>query len=348
MNKKKVLSLLNSDKLKKIDLINIIKVSKIKINNIEKIKDTDLIKIIIAKYNINAEDLKRFMTVSKLKTYLLNNRLPSRYIKKNMNKQEYFDLYTKLKSKLITKDYETYGHLEKGRRDYMEDNLYFSANNDYQFSSVFDGHGGKSCSLYFKKELFPIFLRHLKKKKIKQAIIGAYAQTNTNFLNKDVQSGSTCNTLIINKKTNTFVIANVGDSRAILSQNNGKCRVITKDHKPTDPKEKKRIKKAGGFVEDARVDGILAMSRAMGDKKLIPHISSTPDIFDGSLKNVKYIVQASDGLYDVMTNQEICNFINQLLNNKVPRREIPYILVNYAINTRHTTDNTSIIITFIH
>ena len=230
----------------------------------------------------------------------------------------------------------------------MEDNLYFSANNNYQFSSVFDGHGGKQCSLYLKRELFSIFLRNLKRKPIKQAIVKAYEQVNKNFLNKNTESGSTCNTLLINKKTNKFFVANVGDSRAILCKKDGAAKGISKDHKTSDPKEKRRIIKSGGFVEDDRVDGILAMSRAMGDKKLVPHVGSTPDIFEGSLRNVKFLVQASDGLYDVMTNQEVCNFINQLLKNKVPKKQIPYILVNYAINTRGTMDNTSVIITFIH
>ncbi len=347
MNKKKVLAILNSSKTKRADLIKIIYVSKIPIKNTRKYTNIQIIKMIMKKFKIDENDLKSFMSVSKLKQYLKENKLPARYFKKGMKKEEYFNLYNQLRKNLITKDFETHGHLEKGKRAYMEDNVYFSANNNYQFSSVFDGHGGKQCSLYLKRELFPIFLRHLKKKQIKQAIVGAYLQVNKNFLNKNTESGSTCNTLIINKKTNKFFVANVGDSRAILCQKNGIAKAITKDHKPSDPKEKRRIIKSGGFVEDDRVDGILAMSRAMGDKKLVPHVGSTPDIFEGSLRNVKYIVQASDGLYDVMSNQEICNYINQMIKNKVPRKQIPYILVNYAINTKKTTDNTSAIITFI-
>ena len=348
MNKRKVITILNSEKTKREDLLKIILVSNIPIKNARKYTNIQLIKVIMNRFKINEDDLKSFMSISKLKKYLQDNRLPRRYLKKGMKKEDYFKLYKKLRKNLITKDYESYAHLEKGKRQYMEDNVYFSGNNNYQFSSVFDGHGGKQCSLYLKRELFPLFLRNLKKKPIKQALVGAYGQVNRNFLNKNTESGSTCNTLIINKKTSKFFIANVGDSRAILCQKNGTAKGISKDHKPSDPKEMRRIKKSGGFVEDDRVNGILAMSRAMGDKKLVPHVGSTPDIFEGSLRNVKYIVQASDGLYDVMTNQEVCNFINQLINNKVPKKQIPYILVNYAINTRKSMDNTSVIITFIH
>ena len=44
-------------------------------------------------------------------------------------------------------------------------------------------------------------------------------------------------------------IANVGDSRAIISQNQGQRRyALTRDHKPSDPQEKARIIQAGGKV----------------------------------------------------------------------------------------------------
>ena len=89
------------------------------------------------------------------------------------------------------------------------------------------------------------------------------------------------------------------------------------------------------------------MSRSIGDSKISHHLSSTPDIFEGSLKNVKYIVQASDGLYDVMTNVKICDYINTHIKNGTPKKDIPYYLVNHAIKNKGSMDNVSAIITFI-
>lgn len=58
--------------------------------------------------------------------------------------------------------------------------------------------------------------------------------------------------------------SNAGDSRTVLSKNK-QAVDLSKDHKPDDPEERKRIYNASGFVEDNRVNGMLALSRAMGD-----------------------------------------------------------------------------------
>lgn len=59
-------------------------------------------------------------------------------------------------------------------------------------------------------------------------------------------------------------VANAGDSRCVLCR--GKETVsLTEDHKPTNPDEERRIKAAGGFVSEGRINGGLNLSRAIGD-----------------------------------------------------------------------------------
>jgi protein phosphatase 1G len=63
---------------------------------------------------------------------------------------------------------------------------------------------------------------------------------------------------------NKLYVANAGDSRCILSR--GKDTIpMTEDHKPTNPEEERRIKAAGGFVSEGRINGGLNLSRAIGD-----------------------------------------------------------------------------------
>lgn len=58
--------------------------------------------------------------------------------------------------------------------------------------------------------------------------------------------------------------ANAGDSRSVMCEK-GYAVDLSKDHKPDLPEERNRIHKAGGEVLEGRVNGMLALSRAMGD-----------------------------------------------------------------------------------
>jgi serine/threonine protein phosphatase PrpC len=75
-------------------------------------------------------------------------------------------------------------------------------------------------------------------------------------------SGCTSVTAMI---TPQFIVcANAGDSRCILGTNGG-VKAMSEDHKPFDDGERRRIEEAGGSVQWKRVDGDLAVSRALGD-----------------------------------------------------------------------------------
>ena len=65
-----------------------------------------------------------------------------------------------------------------------------------------------------------------------------------------------------------MTIANLGDSRAILGSADGSAIRITKDHKASDPAEQERVKAAGGMIYNNRVNGVLAVTRALGDYDL--------------------------------------------------------------------------------
>lgn len=75
-------------------------------------------------------------------------------------------------------------------------------------------------------------------------------------------AGSTAVVVLI--KNNRLYCANAGDSRAIACIN-GEVETLSLDHKPNNEAETKRIHEGGGYVEFNRVNGNLALSRALGD-----------------------------------------------------------------------------------
>lgn len=82
--------------------------------------------------------------------------------------------------------------------------------------------------------------------------------------NKDfaLEAGTTACVVFIT--SSLILCANSGDSRAVLCSKNTAIP-LSEDHKPTLEGEKSRIEKAGHFVNEERVDGELALSRALGD-----------------------------------------------------------------------------------
>lgn len=111
-------------------------------------------------------------------------------------------------------------------------------------------------------------------------------------------------------------IANVGDSRAVLySEHSGVTR-LCKDHRPGDPDEQARIESRGGLVIKVsgtfRVNGVLAVSRAIGDMELKEFVIANPDVTSFPLKGgVGFVIIASDGIWDILSDEECVNVVKK-------------------------------------
>ena len=98
---------------------------------------------------------------------------------------------------------------------------------------------------------------------------------------------------------------------------------MSEDHKPENTKELERIQRSGGFVEDGRVNGMLALSRALGDfeykgnSALQPAdqaVSAFPDVrIEPINPQTQFVLLACDGIWDVKTSQEAIDFVTQKL-----------------------------------
>jgi protein phosphatase PTC2/3 len=150
---------------------------------------------------------------------------------------------------------------------------------DHIFLAVFDGHAGAGAAKYAARFIIDkltaseSWQNYVKsgfsgEGSIGEAMVKAFVRVDAEMrmhqdtLNGSDTSGCTSVTAIITP--NFIICANAGDSRCVLGTNGG-TRPMSEDHKPYGDIEKQRIERAGGFVQWNRVDGDLAVSRALGD-----------------------------------------------------------------------------------
>lgn len=111
-----------------------------------------------------------------------------------------------------------------------------------------------------------------------------------------------------------IIVSNCGDSRAVLSRG-GRAFALSVDHKPDREDELARIEGAGGKVinwNGHRIFGVLAMSRALGDYYLKPYVIPDPEVtFTQRTEDDEFLILASDGLWDVLTNEEVCEAVRR-------------------------------------
>ncbi|RUS23103.1 phosphatase 2C-like domain-containing protein [Endogone sp. FLAS-F59071] len=204
------------------------------------------------------------------------------------------------------------------------------------FFAVYDGHGGQNVAKFsggrlhkriaaedaFKKGLYP--------EAIKNGFLGTDVDLKQDPELANDPSGCTAVAAVIEPGKRVFV-GNAGDSRAVISVN-GKVEALSHDHKPVNKTESQRIVAAGGFVEFGRVNGNLALSRAIGDFEfkqnlnLSPEqqiVTSNPDIIEHKLgEDEEFIVLACDGIWDCMTSQEVVDFVRMRIAEQKDLRVI--------------------------
>ncbi|CAI9765993.1 unnamed protein product [Fraxinus pennsylvanica] len=214
--------------------------------------------------------------------------------------------------------------------------------------AIFDGHLGDRVPSYLKENLYNNILEEPSFwVDPKSAIKNAYNSTDKVILENSMQlgpGGSTAVTAIVIDGKD-LLVANVGDSRAVLCQS-GTARQLTVDHEPHN--ERRRIEKQGGFVTNLpgdvpRVNGQLAVARAFGDENLKAHLSSEPDVCNVRINSsIEFVILASDGLWKVMDNQEAVNMVRSIRNPQAAAKR----LTTEALTRKSKDDISCIVIRF--
>ncbi|XP_073143218.1 protein phosphatase 2C 50-like [Henckelia pumila] len=197
------------------------------------------------------------------------------------------------------------------------------------FFGVYDGHGGSHVANYCRDRLHSALAEELEaiKMDLNEGISkhGCEEQWRTAFskcfikVDDEVGGKATLNPVVPETVGSTavvavvcsshIIVANCGDSRAVLYRGK-EPMALSVDHKPNREDEYARIEAAGGKViqwNGHRVFGVLAMSRSIGDRYLKPWIIPNPEVmFVPRAREDDCLILASDGLWDVMTNEEAC------------------------------------------
>jgi len=178
--------------------------------------------------------------------------------------------------------------------------VYTTPDNQIHYFAVFDGHGSEKIADFLSNPISTI----------KSAFALINQEVTAAFSNED--GGSVVIICIIVQ--NRLFVVNLGDSRAILIKKNQKVFQLNCEHTPDKPEECQRIERMGGYVinvnEKPRVQGSLAVTRSIGDPIYKPFVSCEPDIYEYGLdENSKYLVLASDGLWNECRNEDVGEFL---------------------------------------
>ncbi|KAJ9123189.1 hypothetical protein QFC22_001382 [Naganishia vaughanmartiniae] len=197
------------------------------------------------------------------------------------------------------------------------------------FFGVFDGHGGSAVARYTGTTIHSRLaaLEAYKAGRYEEALKTLYLKTDEdlradpNFFNEP--SGCTAVSGLITTD-GRIIVANSGDSRSVLSYK-GEGKPLSYDHKPTNTEESARITAAGGFVEFGRVNGNLALSRAIGDFEFKQNysldaehqiVTADPEIITHKCDGEEeFLVLACDGIWDCLTSQQVIDFVRRAIAN---------------------------------
>jgi len=240
----------------------------------------------------------------------------------------------------------------------MEDNHYiqdsYLDNPRQAFFGVYDGHGGKGAADFAATKLHLVLANSLKEaeqtekdslnpQKIEDLLSKTFEKVDADMKPTVPAAGCTAVVALVKELNGErhLCVANVGDARAVLSRG-GKAQRLTFEHKATDPAESQRINDAGGFLVGGRVNGIIAVARALGDHNMKQYIIGTP--YTSSVKLTDeddFLVLACDGIWDTVDDQQAIDLLRE--NTDLPVFEMCKKLYSAAVKGG-SLDNITVIV----
>ena len=145
------------------------------------------------------------------------------------------------------------------------------------------------------------------------------------------------------------MVANAGDCRAVLCHD-GEAIDMSQDHRPIHPSERRRVEELGGYIDDGYLNGVLSVSRALGDWDMkLPRGSPSPLIAEPEFQHLflteedEFLIIGCDGIWDVMSSQQAVSLVHRGLRRHDDPDQCARDLVKEALR-QNTFDNLTVII----
>jgi len=212
----------------------------------------------------------------------------------------------------------------KSYRNYMEDKgrVIQNINRDPNSSlfCLFDGHGGDEVSKFLQSNFYSYFKENLPFDNVKENLIVIFKKIDNKIKDSHFYNiGATACIVYITKENGQKCLysANIGDTRSLLISLNDYKR-LSYDHRATDINEHKRIVESGGIIFGGRVYGTLMLSRCFGDWELKPYgVLNEPYVTRINITdNDKYVVIGTDGVWDVLEDNDVFEMSKNMNNSK--------------------------------
>uniref|UniRef100_A0A5B6Z6T3 protein-serine/threonine phosphatase n=1 Tax=Davidia involucrata TaxID=16924 RepID=A0A5B6Z6T3_DAVIN len=233
------------------------------------------------------------------------------------------------------------------------------------FFGVYDGHGGSQVAKFCMERMHEVVAEEWDRETVdgfewhqrwEATFSSSFERADNEVLTEAAAPEMVGSTAVVVVLSGCQIItSNCGDSRAVLCRGT-ETIPLTVDQKPDREDELMRIEGEGGKVinwNGARVFGVLAMSRAIGDHYLRPWIIPVPEItFTTRSDEDECLILASDGLWDVMSNDEVGELARRFLrrrrrsmvDDEIPAAQAVADNLTEIAFARNSSDNISIIV----
>lgn len=247
----------------------------------------------------------------------------------------------------------------QGRRDGMEDVVCIlgdiTGDGTTDLIAVYDGHGGADVATLASRAVAQCLKETLTSTSGADAetiVVECLQRTNRLFENQTpttMQGSTVLLGLFVGAPPNrTLHCINIGDSRAVLCRG-GKAVRLSYDHKPLLEEEYARVTGAGGFIsQEGSIQGIVSVSRALGDYPLRPYVTDEPRCSRWELRpEDEFAIFACDGLWDVVSDKDAVRIAREALSKGQDPSSVSLLLRDWAYLSG-SADNISVIVAVIN